>query len=273
MTARPTLRGSRKPRPAACHELLCERVFRPLAHVVVLGLLPLRVPPPAVVLSAAATGLAGAAELWQGNLVTAALLLQLKTVLDNADGQLARAARRESVLGRYLDSESDLLVNAVLFAALGYTSGHGWLALASFLVTTLVLSVNFNLERLYRRELGEPVEIRPAATGIAAALARVYDVVYAPQDRLVHAFVEWRLRRLRAGRAERLVYHDPSMLAVTANLGLSTQLAVLGLCLAVGRPTLYLWFGLAAGALLAVLALRRERLVRRLGRTLAPDTV
>src|SRR5262245_5779599 len=50
VAARPTLRGSRKQR-AAPAELLCERVFRPLAHLVVLALLPLGVPPPAVVLA------------------------------------------------------------------------------------------------------------------------------------------------------------------------------------------------------------------------------
>ena len=49
----------------------------------------------------------------------AAVLLQVKTVLDGADGQLARALDRVTVLGRYLDSESDLLVDAALFAALG----------------------------------------------------------------------------------------------------------------------------------------------------------
>ena len=49
-------------------ELLCELVFRPLAHLVVLALLPLRVPPPAVVLAATATGLGAAVELWRGHL-------------------------------------------------------------------------------------------------------------------------------------------------------------------------------------------------------------
>src|SRR4051812_33422718 len=136
--ARPTLRSSRKLR-AAPPELLCERVFRPLAHLVVLALLPLRVPPPAVVLASAATGLVAAAELAREQWIAAALLLQLKTVLDNADGQLARAAGKESVLGRYLDSESDLLVNAALFSALGYVTGEPWLALVSFLLLTLVL--------------------------------------------------------------------------------------------------------------------------------------
>ena len=85
------LRWSRKPRHGT--ELLCEYVFRPAAHLVVLALAPLRVPPPAVVLAAGATGLVAAYGIGSGSLVAAALLLQLKTVLDNADGQLARADR------------------------------------------------------------------------------------------------------------------------------------------------------------------------------------
>ena len=101
----------------------------------------------------------------------AAVLLQVKTVLDGADGQLARALDQVTVLGRYLDSESDLLVNAALFAALGSVTGKWWLAAIAFVVVTLVLSVDFDLELLYRRERGEPREARPAATG-AAAVAR-----------------------------------------------------------------------------------------------------
>ena len=71
--------------------------------------------------------------------LAAALLLQLKTVLDNADGQLARMTGRVTELGRYLDSESDLLVDAAIFAALGIWIGAP-LALAGFLLLTAVLS-------------------------------------------------------------------------------------------------------------------------------------
>jgi phosphatidylglycerophosphate synthase len=259
--ARPTLRDSRKQR-AAPSELLCEFVFRPLAHLVVVALLPLGIPPPAVVLASAATGLAAAVELGREQWLAAALLLQLKTVLDNADGQLARAAGKESVLGRYLDSESDLLINAALFAALGHVTGKWWLAAVSFLVLTLVLSVDFNLERLYRREQGDPREARPAATGLAAFFGRIYDAVYAPQDRLVERFVEWRLARLGANAEQRLAYHDRATLAVLANFGLSTQLAVLGVCLAAHAPEAYLWIAIGCGVTLIPLQLRRERRVR-----------
>ena len=255
----PSLAASRKERPS--FELLCELVFRPVAHVVVAALLPLRVPPPAVVGAATVTGLGAAVELARGHLVAAAILLQVKTVLDNADGQLARASGRVSVLGRYLDSESDLLVDAALFSAIGYLTHQPVLAAIAFVVLALVLSADFDLELLYRRERGEAREARPDATGAARVLARVYDVVYAPQDRLIAWFVA---RRLRGRSAEaRLAYHDRGTLLVLANLGLSTQLAALGACLLLGHPAAYLWVVVACGASLVPLELRRARRAKR----------
>jgi phosphatidylglycerophosphate synthase len=242
-------------------DLVCEWVFRPLAHPLVLVLLPLRVPPPAVVVGATCVGLASAVEIGRREFVAAALLLQLKTVLDNADGQLARLSGRVTAFGRYLDSESDLLVDAALFAALGLLIGP-WLALAGFAALTFVLGVNFNVERLYRRERGETAAAMPEAdSGPTALLARLYALVYGPQDRLVEAFVERRLR----GRspAERRAWHDPFTVGVLANFGLSPQLAALGICLAVGHPAAYVAVVLGCAAALVPLALRRALLARR----------
>ncbi|HZR91972.1 MAG TPA: CDP-alcohol phosphatidyltransferase family protein [Gaiellaceae bacterium] len=256
------LARSRKQRPV--RELLCEHVFRPLAHPLVLALLPLRVPPPAVVAASAAAGVATAVEIGRGQLVLAALLLQLKTVLDNADGQLARLSGRVSVLGRYLDSESDLIVDAALLAAIGYRTGRPGLAAGAFVVLTFVLSVDFNLERLYRASRGDVREAMPHGEGRATALCeRLYALVYAPQDRLVERVVEWRLAPLAADGAARLAYHDRATIAVLANTGLSTQLAALGLFLALGEPTGYCWFVFACALALVPLFLRRELLARR----------
>jgi phosphatidylglycerophosphate synthase len=257
------LRRSRKRRQGT--ELLCEYVFRPLAHLVVLALAPLRVPPPAVVLAAGATGLVAAVELGRGRLVVAALLLQLKTVLDNADGQLARLTGRVSVLGRYLDSESDLVVDAALGAAIGWVTGSWALGAAAFACLTLVLGVNYNVERLYRRERGDPTDPMPPARGLAGGLERIYGAVYGPQDRLVEGFAERRLRG--AGPGERLAYHDRATVEILANLGLSTQLAVFGACLAAGRPSAYAWFTVACALALVPLAARRELRLRRTRRT------
>jgi archaetidylinositol phosphate synthase len=239
--------------------VVCEHLFRPLAHVVVLALLPLRVPPPAVVLAGAAAGIGGAVELARGHLVVAALLIQLKTVLDNADGQLARLSGRVTAFGRYLDSECDLLVDAALFAALGWYAARPGVALAGFLVLTAVLSLNFNLERLARATPAANESLsRPAA-----ALARVYAVVYGWQDALVERFVERRLRG--ASATARLAYHDPMTVTVLANLGMSTQLAAFGICVASGHPVAYVWLLLAELVLVAALLLRREMLVHPRG--------
>jgi archaetidylinositol phosphate synthase len=257
------LARSRKERAAA--ELLCERVYRPAAHLVVLALLPLRVPPTAVAGAAGATGLAAALELAQGRYLLAALLVQAKTVLDNADGQLARLSGRVTVFGRYLDSELDLVVNAALFAAVGWRTGHVLVAAAGFVALTAVLGVNFNVERLYRAAHGEAAPAMPEAEGRAARLLRrVYLVAYAPQDRVVEWFVDRRLRALSF--AERRAYHDRATVSVLANLGMSTQLAAFGVCIALGRPLAFVWVAFAEVALVVLLALRREALVRTFDR-------
>ena len=226
------------------YEFLCEAVFRPLAHPLVLVLARLRVPPPAVVFAAGVAGIAAAVEIGRGSLVVAALLIQLKTLLDNADGQLARLTGRTSAFGRYLDSELDLVVNAALFAAVGWRYGQPLLAAAGFVALTSVLSLNFNAARLSRVGGSPADEDGGTAT---AALRAVYGVVYAPQDRLA----EWVVARRPAltGR---------SAVSVLANLGMSTQLALFGLFLVLGHPLGFAWFAVGELAVIT-LALLPQR--------------
>lgn len=237
---------SRKPRLGK--ELVCETVFRPLAHPLVVVLARLRVPPPAIVVAGGAAGIVAAVELGRGSLLLAAGLLQLKTLLDNGDGQLARLTGRTSALGRYLDSESDLLVNAALFTAIGWTTGRPLLALAGFVALTAVLGLNFNAERLARGAAAEPAD---GSSGATALLRRAYGAVYAPQDRL----------------AERLTACRPALtsrraVSLLANLGLSTQLALCGLALVAGRPAAFAWLALAELGVVAVLLLLPARFAR-----------
>jgi len=232
---------------------VCEKVFRPLAHPLVLVLARLRVPPPLVVAAAGVAGLTAAVEVGRGSFIAAALLVQVKTLLDNADGQLARLTGRTNAFGRYLDSEVDLLVNAGLFAALGWTTGQPALALLAFLALTSVLSLNFNVERLAH---GAAPELESEGLG-TAFLRGIYRVVYAPQDRLAESLVAWRPRLTGARSA-----------ALLANLGMSTQLAVFGLLLALGHPLVFAWLALAQVAAIALALLpwwtawRREEVAR-----------
>jgi hypothetical protein len=209
------------------------------------------------VLASGAAGIAGAVELARGHLVAAALLIQLKTVLDNADGQLARLSGRVTLLGRYLDSLCDLLVDAALFAALAWYAGAPAASLFGFVALTAVLSLNFNLERLYR---GAAISV-PEAHGVTLFLQRAYAVAYGWQDVLADRFVERRLRD--ASEERRAAYHDRTTISVLANLGMTPQLAAFGICIAAGHPLAFVWVLVGEVALVAALVLRRETLGRR----------
>ncbi len=252
----------REPRRAG-RELLLEAVFRPVASVFVPLLSRAKVPPPAVVLANAATGLVAALALARGELVAAALLLQAKSLLDNLDGELARATGQVTLLGRYLDTLADLVVNAALFAALGYVTGQWLLAIAGFVSLTLVLAADFNATELHR-EVNGTASIRPRATGtrFERALAAAYGVLLGPLDRMARAIVR---RRLPAETS-----YDAFTVTALANLGLTTQLAALGVCLLLDAPAAYLWLCVACLVALVPLQLGAERRARaRLSRAAA----
>jgi archaetidylinositol phosphate synthase len=228
------------------YEVLCEAVFRPIAHPLVLVLARLRVPPPAVVLAAGAAGIAAAVAIGRGSFLLAAGLVQFKTVLDNADGQLARLMGRTTAFGRYLDSEVDLLVNAALFAAIGRHAGMPASGAVGFLALTSVLSLNFNAARLSRAASAEP---ESASNTVLLSLVRsVYRVVYAPQDRLA----EWIVSR-------RPALTSVSWVSVLANLGMTTQLAVLGVCLVFGAPLFFVWIAVGEVAIITLALLLPQR--------------
>jgi archaetidylinositol phosphate synthase len=253
VTASPEPGSARAPSEArrAGRELVLDLVFRPLSDLLVPALRRLGVAPPAVVLANAAAGLVAAGALATGALVLAAVLLQLKSLLDNTDGQLARATGRVTLAGRYLDTIADLVVNAALFAALGHVTGKPLLALAGFVALTLVLAADFNATVLYREAHGAPTpQSPPTGSRTERALTLAYGVVFGPLDRLY--------RRLfgHAG-VDRLA------VAALANLGLSTQLLALGVCLVLDAPEAYLWLVLGSLLVVAALVARGQPLRRR----------
>ena len=143
------LARSRKPRAGT--DVLCERVYRPLAHLVVLALLPLRVPPPAVVLASGATGVAGSGR-------ARARTARRRGAPHPAEdrprqrGRSARAAvgtrhaaRPLPRLGMRPRRRRGALRGARL------VRGRTGRCVVGFVMLTAVLSVNFNLERLYPR--------------------------------------------------------------------------------------------------------------------------
>jgi phosphatidylglycerophosphate synthase len=254
----------------AGRELVLERIFRPLSNLLVPVLARTGVAPTAVVLANAITGLVAALALARGELLVAALVLQLKTLLDNADGQLARVTGRVTLTGRYLDTEADLVVNALVFAALGHVTGTPVLAAVAFVALTLLLAVDFNVTELYREQRGLTAATPASAGGrVERVLERIYAMTFGQLDRLVRTFSERRFARLAVAEASpervdeaRLAYIDGLAVSTLSNLGLTTQLLALGVCLAIGVPEAYFWIAIVGLLALVPLQIRAERRAR-----------
>jgi phosphatidylglycerophosphate synthase len=267
-------RRSLKERPAP--EFVNAVLFRPLGFLVASGLARTPVRPLHLVLLHTLLGFVAASALVCRRDRLAALLLQIVTVLDNADGQLARLRREESELGRYADTELDALKNLAIFAAIGHRTKRWRAALAGFFVLMLLLSWDFNVEYLYRSVRGE--RFRPAvrdANGVWLTVGRwVYRWFFAPQDRAVRWFERQLFRILTRQSvddpASARVWWSRSVVLLAANLGLSTQYLWLGCFALAARLERYLDFVLAQGLVpVCALGWRWWLWKRRSGRGLA----
>ncbi|HEV2122990.1 MAG TPA: CDP-alcohol phosphatidyltransferase family protein, partial [Chloroflexota bacterium] len=138
------------------------RLVQPVATLGVRGLARLGINPLFVILAHGLLGFAAAALLalrpgdhLGDHFVGAALLLQVKTLLDNMDGGLARTTGQVTLVGRYFDTGMDFFVNAALFTALSLY-GPPALSLVAFALLTLLLSLDYHAERSYKLERDGP---------------------------------------------------------------------------------------------------------------------
>jgi phosphatidylglycerophosphate synthase len=267
---------------------------RPLALAVARALRDTRVRAPHVTLVFLVVGCAGAAFYAQGTdlwAIAGALCLQAKNVLDAVDGSLARVQNRPSRIGRFLDSVSDAVVAAALYAALGHVAAaarpgvYAWPLAAAALLATLFQTSVFNYYYVrYRRRTGadptsrteeafteedrETYADRPWARRTLAALVAAYQIAYGWADRLVAGLDRWAVRPLVAfGRLPEAaaIRDDGGFLTAVSALGPGLQILLLNLFTLLGVRVLpaaletYLWVVTVGGTLYALALLGRLR--------------
>lgn len=240
---------------------------RPLARWLVRWLLPTPITPIHLTLAFTAVGF-GAALLFAVNraLPLAGLLVLLKSMLDAADGALARARGRPSRVGRFLDSVCDFVVMGAVCIGIAIGRGGGLdnfgLALIAWLCATLQGSVFSYYYVRYRAESGGDTtsridESKSAGYAWDNALAlrvlhTLYTLIYAWQDALMH----WIDRRLAP--TPHPLRRD--FLTATTVLGLGTQLLVIAVCAFLNQPGWALWLFTTVfnGYALTLLLVRRQ---------------
>lgn len=259
-------------------EIVNTYLLRPIAGLFVRLLYYTPVTPNQITIIAVLAGIAAAASYANGTIASVAaggLLVTLKDLLDSADGQLARAKSLYSRAGRFLDSLGDVLVNMLVFSAIGWSLYRTdaninflLLAAAGFVGITLRVSYHvfyqasyLHLEGKYERNriIEEITEKDRRGNPGTLILQRIFVLVYGWQDGLMLRIDEvCRKGEMREGFRQRW-YGDPAGLRISGLLGLGTELLILTLCSLFNRLEWYLVVNvlLMNGVMLASIAYRR----------------
>ena len=126
----------------------------------------------------------------------AAFFLIFKSILDAADGELARVKQKPSYTGRYLDSVADIILNALFLSAIWYiTNSSIWICLLAFFGLQLqgtlynyyyvILRNRFNGDTTSRVfEDKTPIALEGEKQQHVTLLFRLYKLLYGVFDRV-----------------------------------------------------------------------------------------
>ena len=211
---------------------------RPVAVRLVNLLLPTSFTSIHVTFAFLVAGILSMIALYEGYLISAALLLIIKNILDAADGELARARAHPMLTGRYLDSIFDFFINLGIFYTLYViTDASLILFIVSFICLELQCSV-FNYYYLIQRkrcngdqtsnvdEFVTPVAFPYESQRVVNVLHKTYLVLYGLQDRVVM----W----LDGNADEGCQFPNWFMTAVSF-MGLGFQLLIIAILVSVGQ--------------------------------------
>lgn len=107
---------------------------RPIAKVIANSLKDTSFTPIHVTIGFIISGLIAIFCILKGYYWLAAVFLIFKSILDAADGELARIKQKPSYIGRYLDSVADIILNALFFITIWYVTDNTiWICFVAFL--------------------------------------------------------------------------------------------------------------------------------------------
>jgi phosphatidylglycerophosphate synthase len=172
---------------------------RPFALALVKLLMPTKIGAYTITVSFLIVGVLASYLIYTDqNLILASCLILLKSMLDAADGEIARRRNEPSMVGRYLDSVFDFIINALLLYSISHVFELNiWLMLLALLLFQLQGSI-FNYYYLIKRhqvngdltsrifEMEEPKPYARDNVLLMKVLHKMYLLIYGWQDYLIY---------------------------------------------------------------------------------------
>lgn len=210
---------------------------RPLARVIANALKHTAFTPIHVTIGFIISGLIGIFCITQGYYMLAAFFLIFKSILDAADGELARVKQKPSYTGRYLDSVADIILNALIFIAIWLVSTTNiWICLLAFLGLQLqgtlynyyyvILRNKFDgdtTSRIFENEI--PTALYGEKQKHVDILFGLYKLLYGAFDKTIYAL---------DSQAEKGKTMPNLLMTSISTFGLGFQLLVISIMLVLG---------------------------------------
>lgn len=171
---------------------------RPVARVISTALKDTKFTPIDVTIWFIISGLIAVACILNGYYWFAAFFLIFKSILDAADGELARIKNTPSYTGRYLDSVADIILNAIIFLSIWYiTDSNIWYSILAFLGIQLqgtlynyyyvILRNQFNGDTTSRIfENTTPIALKGEKQKDVNLLFGLYKILYGSFDKVIY---------------------------------------------------------------------------------------
>lgn len=221
---------------------------RPIAKAIAYSLKDTSFTPIHVTIGFILSGLIAIYSIIQGYYWLAAFFLIFKSILDAADGELARVKQKPSYIGRYLDSVADIILNALILMAIWYiTNSSFWICIGAFIGLQLqgtlynyyyvILRNKFNGDTTSRVfENKTPIALKGEKQKHVNLLFALYKILYGAFDKTIYAFDS------NASEGKTL----PNWLMSSVSIfGLGFQLLLISLLLVLGLKEYILSFFLA----------------------------
>ena len=234
---------------------------RPIARRIASSLKNTKFTPVDVTIAFVISGLIGVFCILKEYYWAAAFFLIFKSILDAADGELARVKKTPSYTGRFLDSVSDILLNFIIFFSLWYVTNVNFLFafLAFFGVQLQGTLYNYYYVILRNRFEGDTT-------------SRVFEdktPIALPGEKQKNVNILFFLYKLFYGIFDKIIYaldRDASkgkpfpnwLMTLISTFGLGFQLLLISLFLVLGLKTNIIPFFIGYSVLIFVFILIRK---------------
>lgn len=236
---------------------------RPVAKVIANSLKNTTATPVQVTIWFVISGLIAVFCILKGYYIFAALFLVLKSILDAADGELARVKNTPSYTGRFLDSVSDIILNAIFLLCIWYiTEASIWLTILAFLGIQLQGTL-YNYYYVIRRnrfdgdttsrifEDKTPVALKGESQKNVNILFGLYKVLYGGFDKIIYTLDS------NASTGKLL---PKNLMMLMSIFGLGFQLLAIGILLVLGLKAFIIPYFIVTTALVFLFIVIRKSL-------------